>query len=111
MDVGRQIGGLRFAGGRVAAGQVGLAGLHGLGHLVVDFEDGVFRDVAAFLGDLAGVVLDLSAGDVFALDDGEGFHDVVHIAHATITCDRLASCHAPVCTDNMRIPSHPQDSD
>ena len=48
-EVALGVGG--WAGGRVEAGLVGLAGLHGACHLVVDFEDGVFRDVAAFLGD------------------------------------------------------------
>lgn len=52
------------AGGRVEAGLVGVAGLHGLGHGVVDFQDG-------FLG-AVGAVLFL----VLPLYDREGVHDV-----------------------------------
>ena len=56
---------------------VGGAGVDGGLHGVVDGEDGVFGDVGAGLGDLAGVVGDGGAFDVFAFDDGEGFHDVL----------------------------------
>ena len=48
-------------------GLVGLAGVFGTLHGVVDFEDQVFGSVFAVLG------------DVFALDDGEGFENVVGI--------------------------------
>ena len=66
-----------WTGRRVEAGLVGVAGVDRCLHFVVDFEDRVFGDVAAGLDDLAGVVFDFGAGDVFAFDDGEGFHDVL----------------------------------
>ena len=59
--------GAGIAGRRVEAGLVGLAGAHGLGHLVVDFQDDALGAVFA----VRGLVL--------ALDDGEGVHDVVHV--------------------------------
>ena len=68
----------RVGGGRIEAGLVGLAGFHGLGEGVVDFEDGVFGDVAAGFDHLAGGVLFGGAGLVLALHDGEGVHDVGH---------------------------------
>ena len=52
--------------------------MHGVGEGVVDFEDGVFRDKTSGLGDFAGLVFDLSAADVFALNDGKSFHDVIN---------------------------------
>jgi len=57
-------------------GLVGLAGVDGFGHFVVNFEDGFFGDVAAFFGDFAFVVFDFGTFDVFTFDDGKGFHDV-----------------------------------
>lgn len=47
-----------------------------LGHFAVDFEDGVFGDVAALLDDFSALALDLGACDVFPFDDGECFHDL-----------------------------------
>lgn len=55
---------------------VRLAGADGVGHGVVDGEDGFFGDVGAGLGDFAGLVFDFGAGDVFAADDGKGVEDV-----------------------------------
>src|SRR5579884_2061016 len=52
---------------RVEAGLVGVAGAHGLVHGVVELED-----------DALGAVLAVGRF-VFALDDGEGLHDVVHV--------------------------------
>ncbi len=52
-------------------------GADGFGHGVVDGEDGVFGDVGAGLGDLAILVGDGGAFDVFAFDDGKGFHHVL----------------------------------
>ena len=65
------------AGCWIQTGFVGDAGADGFGHGVVDGEDGVFGDVGAGLGDLAIFVGDGGAFDVFAFDDGEGFHDVL----------------------------------
>ncbi len=62
---------------RIEAGLVGDAGADGFGHGVVDGEDGVFGDVGAGLGDLAVLVGDGGAFDVFEFYDGEGFHDVL----------------------------------
>ena len=42
-----------WTGRWVETGLVGLAGTDGFGHFVVDFEDGLFGDVAALLGDFA----------------------------------------------------------
>lgn len=56
---------------------VGDANADGFGHGVVGGVDGVFGDVGAGLGDLAVLVRDRGALDVFAFDDGEGFHDVL----------------------------------
>ena len=65
-----------WAGGGVELGLVGDAGFDGGLHLVVDGEDGVFGDEGSFLSDFPFFVFDLGALDVFAFDDGEGFHDV-----------------------------------
>lgn len=70
-EVAFRVGG--GAGGWVEFGLVGLAGVDGLLHFVVDGEDRLFGDVSAFLNDFAFGVLDSRAGDVFAFDDGEGF--------------------------------------
>ena len=67
---------LRIGGWRVEARLVGLAGFDGGGEGVVDFEDGVFGEVATGLDDFSGGVGLLGAGLVFAADDGEGVHDV-----------------------------------
>ena len=53
----------RRAWWRIQSGLVGDAGADGFGHGVVDGEDGVFGDVGAGLGDLAGVVEDGGGGD------------------------------------------------
>ena len=59
------------------SGLVGLAGVDGGLHFVVDGEDGVFGDVGPWCGDCTPVVEDFGTFNVFAFDDGEGFHDVV----------------------------------
>src|SRR5512137_69972 len=52
---------------RIKAGLVGLAGLHGGGEGVVDFEDDAF-----------GAVVAVELRLVLALYDGEGVQDVIH---------------------------------
>jgi len=62
----------------IKTGLIRLARLHRFGEGVVDFEDGVFGDVAAGLDHFAGGVGFLGAGLVPALCNGEGIHDVGH---------------------------------
>ncbi len=57
----------RIGGRGIEARLVGAATAHGRGHFIVDFEDRRFGAILAM------------GGDVLALDDGEGLHDVLHI--------------------------------
>jgi len=54
------------AGKGIKSGAVFCVGGEVMGHLVVDFQDAEFGAVSAIIP------------EVFAFDDGESFHDVIH---------------------------------